>query len=139
MVFSPVLLAEQEVVLGLTVTNRCYIIENSKIVSSGNSNEMINNDLVRRVHEHKHGLIEGFTKKYLVDRLVYYEETSDVTSAIMYEKRIKRWKREWKKRLIEENNPQWPDLMNLLIFFVSRLFLVTKVPGLKKHLYYADP
>lgn len=68
------------------------------------------NDLVRRVHQHKNNLHEGFTSRYGVHRLVYYESTNDVTATITREKRMKKWKREWKIRLIEERNPNWDDL-----------------------------
>ena len=67
-------------------------------------------DLVKRVHDHKNDLIEGFTKKYRVHRLVYYESTPDVDGAIVREKRLKKWRRKWKMKLIEEGNPEWRDL-----------------------------
>jgi len=66
--------------------------------------------LKKRVYEHKMGLVEGFTKKYKIHTLVYYESTSDVLSAIQREKQLKKWKREWKIKLIEKDNPQWRDL-----------------------------
>jgi len=68
------------------------------------------NDLVRRIFEHKSGSIEGFTKKYSVDKLVYFESTTDVNEAIAREKRLKKWKRQWKIDLIENSNPDWRDL-----------------------------
>ena len=68
------------------------------------------NDLVRRIFEHKSGSIEGFTKKYSVDKLVYLESTTDVNEAIAREKRLKKWKRQWKIDLIENSNPDWRDL-----------------------------
>jgi putative endonuclease len=68
------------------------------------------NDLARRVYEHKSGLMEGFTKKYSIDKLVYYESTTDVNAAILREKRLKKWKRQWKIELIEKSNPNWRDL-----------------------------
>ena len=67
-------------------------------------------DLVRRVYQHKQSLVAGFTKKYGVHRLVYYESTNDVSAAIRREKQLKKWKRAWKIRLIEERNPSWEDL-----------------------------
>ncbi|MDI6758929.1 MAG: GIY-YIG nuclease family protein [Candidatus Omnitrophota bacterium] len=70
----------------------------------------VTNDLVRRVYEHKQGLVEGFTKKYNVHNLVYFEETNDVESAIIREKRLKKWNRKWKIELIEKNNLEWKDL-----------------------------
>lgn len=70
----------------------------------------VTNDVVRRSKEHRTGLVEGFTKKYNVNMLVYYEETNDVGAAIKREKQLKKWKREWKLRIIEEMNPCWRDL-----------------------------
>ncbi len=67
-------------------------------------------NLTRRVYQHKHDLIEGFTQKYGVHRLVYYESTNDVYAALKREKQLKAWKRAWKIRLIEERNPSWDDL-----------------------------
>lgn len=75
----------------------------------------ITNDLVKRVYEHKQNLISGFTKKYNVHKLVYYEQYNDVYEAITREKRIKEWKRQWKIELIEKSNPNWKDLYNDLI------------------------
>jgi putative endonuclease len=70
----------------------------------------VTSDLVKRVHEHKSDLVDGFTKTYGVHSLVYYETVDDVDSAIAREKQIKRWKRAWKVELIEEANPDWRDL-----------------------------
>jgi putative endonuclease len=70
----------------------------------------VTNDLRRRVWEHKQQLIEGFTKRYNIRRLVYYEETPDVTAAIAREKQIKGWLRKKKIALIESLNPGWKDL-----------------------------
>jgi len=70
----------------------------------------ITNNLTRRIFEHKSGLIEGFTKKYIVDKLVYFESTTDVNDSILREKRLKKWKRQWKIELIEKSNPDWRDL-----------------------------
>jgi putative endonuclease len=68
------------------------------------------NDLIRRMYEHKASLVEGFTKKYSVNKLVYFESTENVKAAIESEKRLKKWKRQWKIELIEKENPQWRDL-----------------------------
>ena len=68
------------------------------------------NDLKRRVYQHKHKLIEGFTKKYNVTRLAYYEETQDIQTAIAREKEIKSWRRSKKLELIKSLNPTWQDL-----------------------------
>jgi len=74
----------------------------------------VTNDLHRRVYEHKQGLIKGFTSKYKVNNLVYYELFENIDEALLNEKRLKKWKRSWKIRLIEENNPGWKDLYNEL-------------------------
>ena len=70
----------------------------------------VTNDLVRRVHEHRMKLADGFTKKHRVARLVYFEVFDDVENAIVREKRLKKWNRAWKIQIIEENNPDWNDL-----------------------------
>jgi putative endonuclease len=70
----------------------------------------ITKDLKRRVYEHKHKLIDGFTKTYNVTRLVYFEETPDVKSALAREKEIKHWRRSKKIALIDSLNPTWLDL-----------------------------
>jgi putative endonuclease len=72
----------------------------------------VTNHLQRRVHEHKQKLVEGFTKKYNLTRLVYYEATDDVRSAIGRERQIKGWLRAKKIALIESLNPSWQDLSN---------------------------
>ena len=68
------------------------------------------NDLKRRLYEHKNKLIPGFTEKYNVNKLVYYEKTTDVKSAIQREKNIKKWNRDWKLELIKKTNPNFNDL-----------------------------
>ncbi len=70
----------------------------------------VTSDLSKRVWEHKNDIAEGFTKKYRVHRLVYFECHEDMENAIIRENRIKAWKREWKIRPIEEKNPNWQDL-----------------------------
>jgi len=70
----------------------------------------VTNNLERRMYEHKNKLIGGFTKKYSVDKLVHYEMTNDVRSAIQREKQLKKWNRKWKLELIEKENPEWKDL-----------------------------
>ncbi len=70
----------------------------------------VTNDLVRRVYEHRENLADGFTKKYEVHRLVYFEQHSGIEAAIKREKRLKKWSRRWKIQLIEETNPNWSDL-----------------------------
>ena len=70
----------------------------------------ITNDLVRRVYQHKNKIIKGFTSQYDVHLLVWYEAYDDPTSAIEREKELKKWRREWKINLIEQDNPNWNDL-----------------------------
>ena len=70
----------------------------------------VTNNLPRRMYEHKHKLVDGFTKKYNVNKLVYFEETSDITAAIVREKEIKKWRREKKNNLVTSLNPEWEDL-----------------------------
>lgn len=70
----------------------------------------VTGDLVKRVYEHKQNDVEGFTKQYKVHNLVYYETYGDVSEAILREKQMKKWNRQWKINLIEKHNPQWVDL-----------------------------
>ena len=70
----------------------------------------VTNDLVRRVYQYRQKLVEGFTKKYNVSWLVYYEQTQDVKAAILREKQIKAWRREKKVELVDVMNPEWKDL-----------------------------
>jgi putative endonuclease len=70
----------------------------------------VTSDLVQRVYEHRTGAVPGFTSKYGVYRLVYFEEFGDIENAIKREKRLKKWNRGWKIWLIEELNPNWDDL-----------------------------
>ena len=78
---------------------------NNKVMYVG-----VTNDLSRRVYEHKNKLADGFTKKYNVNKLVYFEETTDVNTAIDREKQIKNWRREKKNALVLAINPGWKDL-----------------------------
>jgi putative endonuclease len=70
----------------------------------------VTNDLVRRVAEHRLKMVKGFTTKYEVDRLIYFEQFDDAENAIKREKQLKKYNRAWKIRLIEELNPNWDDL-----------------------------
>ena len=70
----------------------------------------VTNDLIRRVYEHRNGMVPGFTKRYGVKRLVYFEEYDTARAAIQREKNIKHWPREWKIDLIISMNPEWRDL-----------------------------
>jgi putative endonuclease len=74
----------------------------------------VTNDLARRVHEHRIGAVDGFTKKHNVKRLVWYETHGDVEVAIRREKTIKRWPRRYKLNVIEQMNPEWDDLYETL-------------------------
>ena len=75
----------------------------------------VTNNLLRRVEEHRNDIIDGFTKKYGVHMLVHYEACENVAGAIWRERRLKTWKRAWKIRLIEGDNPDWLDLYPALI------------------------
>ena len=75
----------------------------------------VTNDLVRRIYEHKYGMIEGFTKRYGVKYLVHYEIANDITEAIKREKAMKKWYRKWKIELIEKTNIEWKDLYDDII------------------------
>lgn len=70
----------------------------------------VTNDIERRLYEHKHKSIEGFSARYNIDTLVYYESFADVNAAIAREKEIKKWRRQKKNALIESMNPEWKDL-----------------------------
>lgn len=83
-----------------------YILSNqSKVLYVG-----MTENLSRRIYEHKEGLVDGFTKKYFVNRLVYYETHPDLDSAVKRKKSLKNWHRQWKINLIEEKNKEWKDL-----------------------------
>jgi len=75
----------------------------------------VTSNLVKRMYEHKQGLLEGFTKKYKVKNLVYYEQANDVNEAIIREKQLKKWNCQWKINLIEKENPGWLDLFDGLL------------------------
>jgi putative endonuclease len=84
------------------------------LILTNKSNKVIyigvTNDLERRMFEHKNKLVEGFTKRYNLMKLVFYEVTEDVESAISREKQLKNWHRDWKINLINQFNPEWEDL-----------------------------
>ena len=84
-----------------------YILTNksNKVLYIG-----VTNNLERRIYEHKNKLIEGFTKKYNLTKLVYCEITTDVKNAIQREKQLKNWHKDWKLKLIHQSNPEWNDL-----------------------------
>lgn len=84
-----------------------YILtsQNHKVLYIG-----VTSDLVKRIWQHKENQVEGFTSKYNVHKLVYYEQHASMNAAILREKQLKKWKRSWKNRIIEEINPKWNDL-----------------------------
>jgi len=88
-----------------------YILSNKR---NGTMYVGVTNNLERRVYEHKNKLVDGFTKKYGLDKLVYFEETNNVRDALEREKQLKHWKRKWKMDLIEKDNPEWEDLTKSL-------------------------
>jgi putative endonuclease len=75
----------------------------------------VTNDIVRRVYEHKNGVTGGFASAYGATRLVWFEQTPNISVAIQREKRLKKWPRKWKIELIEKQNPQWLDLYQELV------------------------
>ena len=85
-----------------------YIMANTK---NGTLYVGVTSDILRRADEHKTGILKGFTKKYQLKRLVYFEETESIDAAIAREKQLKNWKRDWKLDLIERVNPNWTDLV----------------------------
>lgn len=93
--------------MAFTKTYFVYLLTNwnNKVIYVG-----MTNDLCRRLYEHKNKLIAGFTARYNLCKLVYFEETNDVNAAIQREKEIKKWRREKKDRLVEKMNPEWKDL-----------------------------
>jgi len=88
-----------------------YIICNKR---NGTLYTGVTSDLIKRVYEHKHKLVEGFTKQHAIDKLVWYEPHEDIHAAINREKLIKKWKREWKLELVDKSNPRWNDLYDNL-------------------------
>jgi putative endonuclease len=84
-----------------------YILANKK---NGTLYMGVTSDLVKRIWEHKNDLVEGFTKRYKVHNLVWYELHDNMDVAIEREKNMKEWKRAWKVRLLEKDNPDWNDL-----------------------------
>ena len=84
-----------------------YIIANKK---DGTIYIGVTSNLIKRIEEHKNKVIEGFSEKYNLSKLVYYESTNSIEVAIQREKKLKKWNRVWKNKLIEEKNPEWKDL-----------------------------
>jgi putative endonuclease len=75
----------------------------------------VTSDLVKRIWEHRNDMVDGFTSRYGIHRLVWYELHDSIESAITREKRLKNWKRKWKLELIETSNPKWIDLFNSIV------------------------
>jgi len=97
------------------MNNKSYFVY---ILSSGRNGTLyigVTSNLVKRIWEHKNQLIDGFTKKYEIHHLVYYEIHENPESAITREKQIKKWNRSWKIRMIEELNPEWKDLYSKIL------------------------
>jgi putative endonuclease len=93
----------------MTKTYYVYILSSKR---NGTLYIGVTNNLERRLNEHRNNLIEGFTNKYNVHHLVYFEDVNDIQSALQREKQLKRWTRKWKLELIEKVNPEWRDLAN---------------------------
>ena len=91
----------------MTKTYYVYILSSKR---NGTLYIGVTNDLERRLYEHRNNLIEGFTNKYNVHHLVYFQDVNDIQSALQREKQLKRWTRKWKLELIEKFNPEWRDL-----------------------------
>ena len=94
--------------------NKSYCVY---IMASGRNGTLyvgVTNNLLKRVWQHKNGEFDGFTKKYKINQLVYYESGEGISGAIDREKIIKKWKRKWKLDMIEKENPQWKDLFKEL-------------------------
>ena len=84
-----------------------YILSNQK---NGTLYIGVTSDLIKRIYEHKNNFVDGFTKRYNIHDLVYYEVCDNIEQAIKREKQLKNWKRDWKISLIEKKNPNWKDL-----------------------------
>ncbi len=92
-----------------TTQNYIYILSNKK---NGTLYIGVTSNLIKRIYEHKQKVIDGFSKQYSLDKLVYYEVIADITTAIKREKQLKNWNRAWKIELIEKENSEWDDLYN---------------------------
>ena len=88
-----------------------YILASQK---NGTLYTGVTSDLIKRIYQHKEKAVDGFTKKYKINKIVYYEIHTYIVEAISREKKIKRWRRAWKLALIEKTNPQWHDLYEQL-------------------------
>ena len=107
--------------------NPCvYILASSR---NGTLYVGVTSNLIARVWQHREHIVEGFTAKYDVTRLVWYEQHATMDSAIGREKRIKKWNREWKLRLIDEANPSWRDLWPDIIGAVPKAYVHGSPPS----------
>ncbi|MEE9541483.1 MAG: GIY-YIG nuclease family protein [Candidatus Bipolaricaulota bacterium] len=89
-----------------------YILANKR---NGTLYVGVTSDLIKRIWQHRNNVVQGFTKRYSIHQLVYYELHDTMESAITKEKMLKNWKRAWKLQLIESNNPDWQDLYGTII------------------------
>ncbi len=89
-----------------------YIVTNRR---DGTLYVGVTSDLVKRVWQHREGVVEGFTKRYRLKRLVYFERFDGIVEAIQREKTMKAWPRAWKVNVVEERNPDWEDLYETLV------------------------
>lgn len=96
--------------ISLAADQRAYYVYILSSKRNGTLYIGVTNDLLRRMFEHKNKLVEGFTQRYDVSRLVYYEKHQEIRAAIQREKLLKKWNRSWKLHLIEKHNPDWADL-----------------------------
>ena len=97
------------------------------ILASGKNETIYNdvtNNLIKRAAQHKRKEVKGFTGKHEVNKLVWYEQTNDISIAIKREKQIKKWNRKWKIRLIEKENPEWNDLIYFSLLMAILISLV---------------
>ena len=94
------------------MTYHVYLLASAK---NGTLYAGVTSNLVRRIHEHQTSAIDGFTKRYGIHSLVWFESTPSIEAAIQREKQIKNWKREWKIALIEKENPEWADLYESIL------------------------
>lgn len=92
------------------MTDKCYYLYIIASKKNGTLYIGVTGDITRRVFEHRQNAVDGFTKKYNIHTLVYYELYKNIEEAILREKQMKKWNRKWKIRVIEEKNPEWKDL-----------------------------
>ena len=104
---------------GIRRNDRCFMKQYYVYILASKRNGTlyigVTNDLTKRVWQHKSKIADGFTKKYGVDKLVYYEMTENIEGAILREKQLKNWHRQWKINLIQSKNPEWRDLYEDII------------------------